>query len=518
MSREGAVPGFYGKVPSHGDFLSRRLPRQFIEPWDEWLQAGLSVSREQLGDDWLETFLYSPIWQFALAPGLCGNDAWAGVMMPSVDRVGRYFPLTLAAKVNPWPLTALFEPECGWFAALTDLALASLDYDFDLDGFDERLAQLQPDGYVARQSQAYGDIGIDVAVARQALQYRLDRLQDTPQALRAIGDTFGQRFLTRCSYWRTGETKAGAATLLLCDGMPPIDVYAGFLNGNWPSRSWQLSYRQLAASAPATPVTAEEDITHCPDKNGRRAEVGRGWRVESSGLSVVGMRRKLNEDAILDRRDAGLWAVADGMGGHSAGDVASRALVGELAKMTRFGDLDRFRKQVEASLRAVNRELLQLAHSRGHGQIIGSTIVVLLIAGGFFRCLWAGDSRLYRYRNGVLEQLTQDHSFSSALGEQGGDAVDASGAPVHENVITRAVGADELLEIDCVEGEIADRDVYLLCSDGLVKELSDADIAARCALGSPDDIVKQLVHEAEQRGGRDNISVIVIEVAGDHAA
>ena len=137
-----SLMGFYGKLPSHGDFVSRRLPRQFIEPWDNWLQAGIAASREQLGKSWLDTFLISPIWQFGLTPGLCGDEAWAGVMMPSVDRVGRYFPLTLAAKVEACQLNALFDPACGWFEALSELAFSSLDYDFDLQRFDEGLQRL----------------------------------------------------------------------------------------------------------------------------------------------------------------------------------------------------------------------------------------------------------------------------------------------------------------------------------------------------------------------------------------
>jgi len=532
VSAQESAPGFYGKVPSHGDFLSRRLPRQFIEPWDQWLQAGLLASREQLGEAWLETFLYSPIWQFALAPGQCGPDAWAGVMMPSVDRVGRYFPLTLAVKVTQRPLTALFEPDCGWFRVLSDLALCSLDYDFDLDSFDARLERLRLGRFISTEPNHYGQAGGDTAPSRQAFHFELDNSQDTPQALREIGGRCGGRFLERCSYWRSTAFEEAKTTLLLSEGMPPVDAFVGFLNGAWPQRQWLFSNEQLGVSLAATggivPARAEapangqkaagpsqddEEITVGREQRERLMGSGRPWVIESAGLSVVGMRRRINEDAILDRCDAGLWAVADGMGGHSAGDVASQALVGALAKIPRLDDLERYRKQVEASLLAVNRDLLQLADSRGNGQIIGSTIVVLLIAGNRFRCLWAGDSRLYRYRQGRLEQLTQDHSLSSALSDMGFDASEASVAPVHENVITRAVGADGLLEIDSGEGEIADRDLFILCSDGLVKELADDDIASFCSTGSPGDIAQNLVSAAEARGGRDNISVVAVSAA-----
>ena len=98
MIGSGAA-GFYGKVPTRGDFVSRRLPWTFVDPWDRWLQGGLACSRDQLGDAWLEVYLTSPVWRFALTPGVCGDAGWIGIVLPSVDRVGRYFPLTVA---RPW--------------------------------------------------------------------------------------------------------------------------------------------------------------------------------------------------------------------------------------------------------------------------------------------------------------------------------------------------------------------------------------------------------------------------------
>ena len=103
-----AKAGFYGKLPARGDFVSRRLPRSFVEPWDAWLQQGFASSRDHLGDGWLEAYLTSPIWRFVLAPGVCGPAGVAGVVMPSVDSVGRYFPLTIAQPTE----RATGEPPC----------------------------------------------------------------------------------------------------------------------------------------------------------------------------------------------------------------------------------------------------------------------------------------------------------------------------------------------------------------------------------------------------------------------
>ncbi|MET0053448.1 MAG: type VI secretion system-associated protein TagF, partial [Candidatus Thiodiazotropha sp. 6PLUC10] len=114
-------PGLYGKIPALGDFVTRRLPRSFIAPWETWMQEAIANSREQLGDFWLDNYLTSPIWRFSLSPGICGEQGWAGILMPSVDRVGRYYPFTLATKLDPkFNLFLFMEESESWFARLEE--------------------------------------------------------------------------------------------------------------------------------------------------------------------------------------------------------------------------------------------------------------------------------------------------------------------------------------------------------------------------------------------------------------
>ncbi len=532
MNATDSIIGFYGKLPSHGDFISRRLPRQFIEPWDQWLQGSLTASREQLGADWLKVFLVSPIWQFALTPGLCSDEAWAGVMMPSVDRVGRYFPLTLAAKLPADQLQELFDPRCSWFEALSQLAFSSLDYDFDLQNFDTSLQNLQPANFMSHPVQSNLP-GIAGQTAKLAFRFDLPSDQDTPQAWADLAEMLKNRYLLHCSYWRaSGDSEGALSSLIVCEGLPPIDAYVGFLNGQWPQHGWQLIRhgveKAYAASSvlngtQSTPdetinglenlgsfsdetVQPFETIESIPDSQPTEAYPG----IQSYGLSVVGLKRKLNEDAILQRSEVGMWVVADGMGGHSAGDVASQSLVSALAQIPFTHDLEYFSEQVASSLHTVNRQLLQMAKNRGSGQIIGSTIVILLISDGQFRYLWAGDSRLYLYRQGLLKQLTQDHSLYNESISQGLPPADGNLEQGRGNIITRAVGADSQLQLDYGQGDVAPGDMFILSSDGLDKELSHADIAEICSSGSAETITRNLIQEAENRGGRDNISVIVV--------
>ncbi len=134
------APGWYGKVPALGDFASRRLPTAFVQRWDEWLQRCIAASRSQLGAGWLDAYLTSPLWRFMLLPGTCSDGAWAGVMMPSVDKVGRHFPLTIACQLGGGD--ALVADS--WYAGVEDIALATLDINFPAEQLDQRLAALEP--------------------------------------------------------------------------------------------------------------------------------------------------------------------------------------------------------------------------------------------------------------------------------------------------------------------------------------------------------------------------------------
>jgi type VI secretion system protein ImpM len=132
--------GFYGKLPIVGDFITRRLPKDFVNALDQWMQGGITVSKEELGNDWLDLYLTSPIWRFVFQPGVCGEEAWAGIMMPSVDKVGRYYPLTIACKVDEAKDLALILAHCSdWFVRLEEIALAGLEENYNLDGFNDVL-------------------------------------------------------------------------------------------------------------------------------------------------------------------------------------------------------------------------------------------------------------------------------------------------------------------------------------------------------------------------------------------
>src|SRR5687767_13843611 len=187
----------------------------------------------------------------------------------------------------------------------------------------------------------------------------------------------------------------------------------------------------------------------------------------------VGLRRKVNEDSLLVRTDRGLWAVADGMGGHEKGDVASAMVTDALMRLPIVYGLDDLLDSAVAAIVSVNRQLIALASSNGVQRTIGSTVVGLAVANGQFRCFWAGDSRAYRLRDGHIAQLTRDHSLVQDLVYAGMIEPDQAHHHPNGNVITRAVGVLEDLKVDTVSGEARPGDQFLLASDGLTRLVED---------------------------------------------
>jgi protein phosphatase len=230
----------------------------------------------------------------------------------------------------------------------------------------------------------------------------------------------------------------------------------------------------------------------------------------SAARSHVGRVRKLNEDACLELSDLGLWVIADGMGGHSAGDVASQMVVDTLRNVGAPVSLGSFLDEVRNALQDVNQALVEEANRR-QAQIIGSTIAALLAYEGHCVSLWAGDSRIYLYRDAKLRQLTHDHSQVEELIARGLlDREDAKNHPM-SNAITRAVGVSENLELDSEMLEVQQGDTFLLCSDGLYNEVSVKDIEKMLASEDCNEAAEQLLEAALQHGARDNVTVIVVQ-------
>jgi protein phosphatase len=234
---------------------------------------------------------------------------------------------------------------------------------------------------------------------------------------------------------------------------------------------------------------------------------------KTGSATHVGKVREVNEDSLLARPDVGLWAVADGMGGHGGGDLASSAVVAALATIDAADSAAELLARFEDRIIHVNADLRALARARG-AQVVGATIVAILIHGSHYACVWCGDSRAYLLRGGKLTQVSHDHSEVQDLIDRGVlEPKEAKRWP-RRNVITRALGVADQPALEIGDGPVAIGDRFLLCSDGLTNHVEDSEIAALLAADEPQKACARLISLTLQRGASDNVSVIV--VACDH--
>jgi type VI secretion system protein ImpM len=245
-------PGIHGKLPSHGDFITRRLPREFVDGWDDWLQHAIAASKAELGETWLDTYLTSPIWSFVLGAGICGANAWAGVLMPSVDRVGRYFPLTLAVSAPPAlsPCEIMVNGS-GWFERARGLALSSLEQDeFSLDAFDASVAELGAAALATASNGGGLSLG-DVAAPRGLC---LTAAGGPEAALMQLTHGLIEQRLGRYSAWWSDGSELVPACVLLSPGLPAPAAYTALLDGRFSAEHWLAT--EPVADAAAAPGAA----------------------------------------------------------------------------------------------------------------------------------------------------------------------------------------------------------------------------------------------------------------------
>lgn len=238
--------------------------------------------------------------------------------------------------------------------------------------------------------------------------------------------------------------------------------------------------------------------------------ITRHW--SSAALTHVGHVRQINEDAFLDKPETGMWAVADGMGGHHAGDVASASIIRALSDLNPTDRLSQCVNDVEDRLISVNTRLREMAAEHSDNRTIGSTVIALVAFGNHCALMWAGDSRAYRFRDNNVCQITRDHSQVEEMVERGLlQPEDAESHPA-SNVITRAVGAAEVLYVDVDLYEMQKDDIFLLCSDGLYKHINIDEIETLLKSGkSMQECARSLIDVTLERGATDNVTVVLVK-------
>jgi type VI secretion system protein ImpM len=481
--------GLYGKLPSHGDFLRRRTSDAFVSVWDAWLQDCMAASRSALGDRWLDVYLTSPAWRFTGEAGICGPSPVLGLMVPSVDRVGRYFPLTIVAEVPADASLLTVTAAAPFFENAERLVIETLDAEHvDFESFDQRVENLA-------DHLAFVSVPQRVMLERAAAV-----LNGDPQtcwqipigSVEELAPAFEQLLFQRLSatynplmFWWSDGSSIVEPSCLVARGLPHPEMFAALLDGSWAQHRWR-------------PVSARIERGRADDLLIQEQSLS----FRSAAASDVGRVRPVNQDAFIERSEVGLWAVADGLGGHSDGEHASRMVCDALADFSLNRSFEDTIEAVRARMQEVNDHLLLAATRSLLGERSGSTVVALIARGSRCAILWAGDSRVYRWRSGRLEQLTRDHSPAESQGGLGG----------HEsNAVTRAVGAQSALDLDLCSEHVRAGDRYLLCSDGLTRVVAESEI--KVWVENPDirASVAGLVEATLAAGAPDNVTAVIVE-------
>jgi type VI secretion system protein ImpM len=224
--------GFFGKLPARGDFVCRRLQRDFTDPWDGWLQDAVAMSAQQLGDGWLDTYLTAPIWRFLLSPGICGELPMLGVVMPSVDRVGRYFPLTMAVAIGESAMPArTMLTAAPWFAEVEKLALSALEDDADLDRLDQEAETIAPPAGEEASGAAYH--------TERAVSVTLGSNRGVDASAAEVMDGLLALLAGRYTLWWTSGSEQFVPSLVVAEGLPPVERFAALLDGRWEQWGWK---------------------------------------------------------------------------------------------------------------------------------------------------------------------------------------------------------------------------------------------------------------------------------------
>jgi len=224
--------GFFGKLPAHGDFIYRDLPSHFIEVWDEWLQLFISSTQEQLGQDWLDIYLTSPIWRFALSEGVVDESPWMGIVLPSVDRVGRYFPFSIVTRLPPDSNPVMdISQQADWLDNAEQVALKALHGEFDLEEITEAVNQVSivsDNAYVRNAQQHHSPLLLRLEFEEQlplsVLPYAMDSMLRNAFVSYSVWSTRGSEYVEPCCFFS--------------QAMPALTGISAMMDGQWQYWNW----------------------------------------------------------------------------------------------------------------------------------------------------------------------------------------------------------------------------------------------------------------------------------------
>ena len=448
LSQEPDVIGFFGKFPTHGDFVSTALGRRLQSELDRWIQGGLGAMEPTLGQDWRRLFHASPPWRFAIAGGVWSPAAIAGVLLPSRDRVGRSFPLVIAAQLHSFTgrLRDICEDDT-WFTAAEALAETSAKADFDMARFIEGIKRLR---LPFANASAADEISMSDLGAPGSLWWRM-----------ALGTRHGKGFKT--------------------NGPPATRDFLKL-----------VATERAEASPGSIPSPAPPPVIPQPEVRENAIAAEKRRSIESSYASHAGTRLMLNGDALLVSERPRLFALADGIGDSMGAIEAARTATGVLSGVADHESLQALVQDIKGKLGHAN-SILQTRGASSERQSPFASVVVAAILDRELALVWAGDARGYLLRDGMMRCLTRDH-------------VDIG----IKRSLARGLGLKPQFVPDTFLDTVLPGDRLLLCSASLPRILADRVIAEILIETPIERAADTLVQEGLIANCRDNLSAIVI--------
>jgi type VI secretion system protein ImpM len=474
-----AAVGFFGKLPSNGDFLQRRVPQSFLDIWDPWLQECVHASRESLQEAWLPAYLTSPVWRFVLPEAICGSGAYAGILAPSVDRVGRYFPMTIVTQVDidANPLDFAMQRR-SWFDALESLLVTALgETEVDLEWFDAQVIEHTRflDGEIDASGPALKDLFQRSQFPKQGEYWRTPLA--TAGSLQAAVNAFAYRELSAqlrpTSVWWTEGSGASAPAWLSLRGLPAPNRFGAMLNGQWLEHGWQdlgelPGVREISAHAEPEAALEGAMVDSIPLGQPRAT-------VPEVQLSAI----ESNRAAFVIRPEIGLWAVV--ATDRDSDPTAVRMIADALQQLSPAPSLSALVEAVRLTLTEVHGDLARLAARDVQRVDAWANAVTLLSTGAECAFLSAGKVQKLRVRARTLESVDDADDIEDAPSPAPGSLMDL----LTDSVSSRALGKPGFQGLRAHYERLQREDHWILCARPVLSNLAVSRLAAAAASAMP---------------------------------
>lgn len=497
-----AAVGFFGKLPCRGDFLQRRVAREFIDVWDPWLQRCIDQSARALRDRWLGAYLTAPVWRFVLAEGICGPSAYAGVMVSGVDRVGRYFPLTIVAE---WPAQeCALESACDawrWFDAAEAVALTAPEA-VDFDAFDAQVARLAAliDTSGAEESAHLRRLLSRTDALQGATQWHvpLSSVHSLPRAMNALALRELERAMRPVSLWWSDGSDDVEAAWLCIRGLPAPESFAAMLSGEWTTPGWSSLGTALARGTQPQPLLREQ-----------------GAQI----VEVHDLKDQSNATPstyFTARPEIGLWAVATAVDA-DCGNAAAQAIADVLQNIRPAGSLTTLVEQVRATLEAIQRQFAARS-SIAAGANIAASAVIFVTTGAECAVLCSGPAQAVRYRAGVVTStydVGRSDVSTARLPVRDAAAVNGTLLDLVTGSAVPCVSLQEIVQVQVCYESVQPDDRWLIASAPLIEERLLAQLAAAFQAGGkqPLELVRAACADEDSIGRPLPIMVLTAQLA-----